>query len=232
MLAEALAIGTLAASLGSSALSWWNQRRSERLQTNLANTAVQRRVADLRAAGLNPILAAQGQGAQVPSVQPVRFENPMEAAADVYVSAKRIANESSLVEEQRAKLTQEVVNLKETAKLTAEQVKNTAANTALTWKKMTEAEFWQQLFRVAGNTIARFLGSRKGDQDAEGALGVLVDELAKQFGVKRRLSRDEVQRIWESGDVETGTARGLNAHGHRHKTGEAPPKTRGATGRW
>lgn len=229
MLAEALAIGTLAAGIGSSALSWWNQRRSENLQRDLANTAVQRRVADLRAAGINPILAASGQGAAVPSVAPVRFDNPMEAAADVYVSAKRIGNESSLLEEQRAKLTQEVVNLKETAKLTAEQVKNTAANTAMTWKKMTEAEFWQQLFRVAGNTLARYLGSRKPGQDAEGAFEVLADELAKQFGVKRTLSREQIQELWQG---EVKTSGGQKVPPHRVKPGEKPHGAGSMTGGW
>lgn len=229
MLELALGLGTLAAGIGSSALSWWNQRRSENLQRDLANTAVQRRVADLRAAGINPILAANGQGAAVPSVQPVRFENPMEAAADVYVAAKRIGNESSLLEEQRAKLTQEVVNLKETAKLTAEQVKNTAANTAMTWKKMTEAEFWQQLFRVAGNTLSRYLGSRKPGQDADGAFEVLADELAKQFGVKRTLSRERIQELWQ-GEVETSG--GVKAPPHKVKAGEKPHGAGSMSGGW
>lgn len=188
MLAEALAIGTLAAGIGSSALSWWNQRRSENLQRDLANTAVQRRVADLRAAGINPILAANGQGAAVPSVQPVRFENPVEAAADVYVSAKRIGNESSLVEEQRAKLVADtevsretLVNMRESAKLIGEQIKNTGANTALARYKGLEAEAMAQLWRLVGNSLSKYFGSRRSGADVDSAIDQLVEQVVGGF---------------------------------------------------
>lgn len=52
------------------------QQEANRLSVDLANSAHQREVADLRAAGLNPILSAGGSGAQTPSIGAVTAENP------------------------------------------------------------------------------------------------------------------------------------------------------------
>lgn len=50
---------------------YWNERQIE-----LANTAHQREVQDLEAAGLNPILSANG-GAPTPSLSSAKLENPL-----------------------------------------------------------------------------------------------------------------------------------------------------------
>lgn len=50
------------------------QKQQQEWEANMANTAMQRRVADLRAAGLNPVLAAGGTGAATPSVSPATVE--------------------------------------------------------------------------------------------------------------------------------------------------------------
>lgn len=68
-------------------------RRQMEWQERMSNTAHQREVADLRAAGLNPMLSAMGNGASTPSGSMPNVENVISPAINSAVAIRRAAAE-------------------------------------------------------------------------------------------------------------------------------------------
>ncbi len=104
LIGGAAALGGLALSArGQSQANKETARLAQRqmdFQERMSSTAMQRRMEDLKAAGLNPMLAISQGGASSPAGQTAQMRNPMEAAGSSAVAGSRVASELKLFSEQ------------------------------------------------------------------------------------------------------------------------------------
>lgn len=194
-------------SVASSAIDAWSAHQQQKFQQHMSDTAHQREVRDLRAAGLNPILSATGgSGASTPSGTSFSVENPVSSALDAYYKMQDIKNQTDLKESQTKNVdaqTQSIVNTNSAFNLRFDlEVQQAKANiyNAVQQGKLFPLQAKSMLAQIdnytASSAKTRYETGPQGSLSIPGFANVQgrLDDLSQRFGTSSAKQQEVVDK--------------------------------------